>query len=389
MTTASYMRATGLTIHAAPSLFSGAGSLVDITDLVASWSHTIAAMGGYKSANITLYVDQATLDDWLDTGIGKDITLYSPSGQVRFNGFVNNISATIGGLSITIGPLMQIANRARTVYSTVDTTFSPPAVGVRANSTTYNNTGSQTLYGVQSKVLSVGGATLASANQITQTYLAEMSIPQVSQTLNIGAGGAASLKLDCLGYDAFLQTYPYANTASGTTTISTRIPLVLAAQPAALYSTDYSGIATNTTVIPVYENNDRTAWTIITSLVAKGDATFNRYIFGIYANRKATYAAAPTAIEYYHQISSEYAEVTDSVGYKIDPWDVLPGKWLMVNDLMIGRTSSAAALSEDPRNIFIESISFTAPNGLSITGGRVSKLSQYLAQLGLAGVGVR
>jgi len=388
MTIGSYFRSTGLTVFAAPNIFSGIGATDDITDPLLSWSHNLAAMGGYKSASLSLAVTAGELDDWLDNGLGKDITMYSASGQMRFNGFVNNITATIGGLNITIGPLMQVANRVYCVFSTVDTSISPPAVGVRANTATYSDTQSQAVYGLQEKVLSIGGATAANAAQIAQTYLNEYSIPQSSQSLTLGGGNAISLKLDLLGYVELLKSYPYTNAATGMTTISTRLPLVLAAHSSSIYSTDYAGIATNTTDVPSYENNSRSAWTIIVSLVEKGDSSFNRYLFGIYANRRAFYSAAPSAIEYYHQISSEYPEVVDIAQSRVDPWDVLPGKWLQVNDILVGRVNPSS-LSADPRNIFIESLTYTAPYGLSINGGKASKLPQLLGRLGLSGVGAK
>ena len=388
MTTGSFLTPTGLTVHAAPSIFANIGETKDITDVVTGWGHTVNAIGGYKSATANLGVSLADLDEWLDTGLGRDITLHTADLNIRFNGFVNNLIATIGGLNITIGPLMQIANRAKCVYSTVDTSISPPAVGVRAVTSLYNSTASQAIYCTLAKVLSIGGSTLANAQQIAQSYIAEYDIPQVSQSLSLGGGGGISLKLDCLGYGAFLETYPYINTSSGTTTISARLPLILAANPSGIYSTDYSEIASNTTTIPIYENNDRTAWTQIASLIDKGDASFNRYIFGIYAARRAFYNAVPSAIEYYHQVTSEYPEVTDVQNARVNAWDILPGKWLQVNDILVGRVNPSS-LSADPRNIFIESVSYTAPYGLSITGGKVSRLAQYLGRLGLAGVSAK
>jgi hypothetical protein len=45
-----------------------------------------------------------------------------------------------------------------------------------------------------------------------------------------------------------------------------------------------------------------------------------------------------------------------------------------------------AGMPESERTLFIESVRFTAPYGLSITGGVINTLRQQLAQWGLGGI---
>jgi hypothetical protein len=53
---------------------------------------------------------------------------------------------------------------------------------------------------------------------------------------------------------------------------------------------------------------------------------------------------------------------------------------------MIGRVADTN-IRQDPRNIFVESLAYTAPYGLILNGGKISTLSQRLAQKGLGGIG--
>ena len=107
-------------------------------------------------------------------------------------------------------------------------------------------------------------------------------------------------------------------------------------------------------------------------------------LFGVYDDRVPVYEQVPTTIEYYQKLSEDF--VTFESGLKVDPIDVLPGKWLYFTDLFIGEPE-ADTLSEDIRAMFIESVKYTYPQGLVLSGGKTDSLTQKLAKLGLAGIG--
>ena len=121
-----------------------------------TYSHVISALGGYDNAMIKIVDQQIDLEDWLANGLMRHIEVYNPALVKIWEGFVNQIDIMLGGLSVTRGPVMQIGNNVALTYSTVDTTVSPPAIGMRATTAFNADTDSQTLYGVLETVLSAG-----------------------------------------------------------------------------------------------------------------------------------------------------------------------------------------------------------------------------------------
>src|SRR3989337_1749563 len=80
-----------------------------------SYGHEIAVDGGFLSASIGVRTKQKNIDEWIESGLGRDVAVYDSTGVV-WNGFVNNISANIGTLSVSRGPMMNIGNRVEVMY---------------------------------------------------------------------------------------------------------------------------------------------------------------------------------------------------------------------------------------------------------------------------------
>jgi len=334
-----------------------------------------------------MILQQGDIEEWLENGLGRHIVVYNEGAQVIWEGFVNDMEATIGGLSIKRGPLMGVANKVAIIYSTVDTSVSPPAVGVRKKLAYANDTASQAKYGILEKVLSVGGATSANAAYIRDTFIADSAEAETTPTqIVLGGTGGLSMSLNCLGYVHWMNAYTYNSTTTGTTTLSARIQAVLTADPNTILSTDYGRITANTLSVPAYEQDDPLALAYVNGLVVLGDVAYNRYTFGIYADRQAYYTVMPSTQEYTWRIS-DGGEVYTPLGEMVRPWDVKPARWVQIPDFLIGRISDATALRDDPRMMFVESLTYSAPYGLTLTGAKIAKLPQILGQLGLMGVG--
>ncbi len=380
----------GLTVKLGPNLWSGAGMTKDITAQVGGLGFEKAALLGYKAAGFSLGGSKDTIEEWISEGLGRDITIYNEGGEIVWNGFVNSYVAQMGILSMTIGPFMQITNRDRVVYSTVDTSVTPPAVGVRTSTQIYNNLFSQSQYGIQGQTLSIGGAIALNADRVANAYLAEFCMPQSSANLSLGGrGNVGNVSVSCLGYGILLDSYSYNYLTSGTVSITTKIQQVLAAAYNVIYSTDYTGLEANTSLVSQYENDDRTAMDIIMDLVAKSNAAFERFTFGFYQNRKAYYASVPHTQLYTMALTDPAQKVFHYTGgFEIFPWNVEPAQWLRLSDYLTGRTPTTAYLRDDPRNVFIESVRYAAPFGLAINGGKIHTFDQILGQAGLKGAGV-
>jgi hypothetical protein len=378
----SVFRGLGVSLTARAPIVQGYGYVDTLTDIAASWSHTRSANGGYISASCALRGDQTYCNEWIENGLGRWITLYDEAGVYCFHGFVDTVTATIGGYTIKRGPLLGIANRVKLVYSTVDTSTSPSTMGVRAVTATYDDTASQGKFGIVSKVLSSGGTTAANAIQIIRMYLAEHAQPETSKTLSLNASNLG-VTLDIKGAWYWLGAYIANFTVANTVNLSTRLTAILALDPNTVIMS--SDITANTLQVPGYRNDDKPGLQAITDLLPLGDAAFSRYIAGVQDERVFYYKTIPTMYEYLYRLSAPDQVITTMSGTVIQPWAVQPARWVQVSDAMIGHAEEAD-LKDDPRSIFIESLTYTAPYDLQINGSKTGTLAQRLAQMGLGGI---
>jgi hypothetical protein len=362
-----------------------------VTDRIGDWlsalTFEIATNGGYKAATITFQDRQVDIDDWIASGIGRHVEVYDPALVKIWEGVVNSYTASIGPLAVTGGPLLDIGNRASVVYTPIlDATVDPPVVGVRQPTTIAEDSDSQDRYGIVEKVLSGGTCFEADAERYRDTFVAENALPQVGEQLMVGQGQIPVITLECLGYSEWLRTYVYNDTNTGTRSLSDKITDVLGGDPNGLFSTDYSHIDTNSYLTTRQENDDALAWDIIQAVVALGDASDNRWVFGMYNDQVAWYNQVPTTVLYQHRLAdpAQRIELYGS-GTLVRPWDVRPGEWVFLPDYLVGRTQPTTNLRSDPRNVFIESVRYTAPYSVEIVGQKVGNLGQLAAKLGLGG----
>lgn len=372
----------GLAIVVSTSLLSGRQYLADYASDVSGYSHVIEADGGFKEMVFSLNSEVVEIEDWLESGLGRHVEVFDDAHLVMWEGFVDKVSAVIGGRAIERGPLMDVANRLSVVYSRVDTSVSPPVVGNRAQTAYADNADSQAKYGIFYDVYSVSGSSDATALLIRDTLLADRAWPETTESIS-GQGSTPMLTITCRGYLDYLKKFPYNDTVStGEVDASQKIEDVLAADPNAIVSTDYTWIDANTLQVGAYENDSKTGWAVIAGEVAKGDATANRWTFGIYAGRKAYYQ--PQEMDFSYKYTTSQSELELFSGGIISPWAVRPGKWIFFPDFLQGR-SYTGDIARDPRAMYIESVTYTAPYDLGMNGSKVKTLPQLLARLGLGG----
>lgn len=374
---------TGLSVIVSNPLALGGGFRDTLTDRVSGWQHEIRAVGGYYSARATLADTLERLEDWFIDGLGRGIAVYDEAGVAIWEGFVNQVEIAAGPLRAVRGPVLDIANRVDLWYSTVDTSTTPPTVGIRKSVGVANNTESQAIYDIMQTLLSTGGCTAANATHLRDMHLDVYAWPETDAQM--GSADAPSLSIECTGYVRYLEKYVFNDTVStGLGNLSTKLASILTADPNSLFT---QSIAANTLQVPLYENDNAVAWDLLKNLVLLGDANYARYLFGVYANRVARYEAASTSVDYQQALRDPAQHFMDANGAIVKPWNVLPGKWLFFPDFLIGRVPQDTALASDPRAAFLESVRYIAPYGLQWTGGKSNRIQQRLAQLGLSGMG--
>lgn len=349
-----------------------------------SYSHEIAANGGFLSASFSIPSNRDDAESWID-GLGRHIEVYDETLALVWEGFVNEIEIVMGALTVKRGPLLEVDNKVNVKHQTRTYNTNPPIGGDSVETGFSSDTDSQDLYAIQENIITGGSISTTEGSELQGTYLAEFSFPQTGQELSLGGGGAGeiSVKLECLGYVHFLKRYYYSQVVTASTiNLSAKIEDVLGADPNSIFSTDYSNLTANALQVSDYEDGDTDAYNIIMSMVGLGDASDNRYVFGIYEDRIAYYSAIPTSYEYEHRLADQGMRVVDLDDNEVRPWNIRPGKWLFISDFLVGRTTEST-LRLDPRMVLIESVRYTAPYSLSITGGKIDKFAQKLARFGL------
>lgn len=399
MTTPSLAQQTGLsislfkpTIDTPTPSYVPDGTLVDDTLAIKAtgYQHTIMALGGYWKAFLNINYNLVQAEDWIDY-LGYHVEVYNPSLVKIWEGFINKVSINVGGLSVVRGSLVSIGNRVFVIFSTVDTTTTPPTVGMRETTAVATDTDSQDKYGIIEKYVSVGGVAPADATQLRDSWIAENALPETGQSFNNSSGATPNVTVEMLGYVHWLNLFGYNDTTTGTREISDVLDDIFTYEAASvngMFSTDLTQIITPASTVNVnrYTNKNNTAWNRVKFMVSHGDGADNRQLFGIYNDRQPFYDTIPTDIEYTQRITDPRQRIETPQGLEIKPWNVLPGKWLEYTDFLVGAIVPAT-FREDPRIEFIESVTFTAPWNITHSGSKVGTLNQKLAKLGLAGAG--
>lgn len=388
MTTPSSFSGTGLSIDVRTPYIQGADPLGNYAANVNSYNHVISASGGYLSASFTTVGNETFAEDWLAYGLGRHIIVYGPSAEIIWEGFVNQLDINMGGVTFTKGPLVEIANRVSGVYTPViDPTTDPPITGTALETTLTEDSESILKYGIWEKLLNIGTVLLADAYYIRDLYLEENAFPDGNPSISISGGSKNySITVNCRGYIDWLE-YIYNFTDSHLSIyLSEIIKNILGSDPNDIISTDYSSISENLVIKDPWTEDNKTAKTLIDELLALGGGSDDRWTFGIYKNRKAIYAPIPTEVEYIYYKTGTTQQIETTQGTIVEPWNVLPCKWVTIPTFLSNLNISASNIKNDPRIFFAEEVNFTAPDQVTINGAKVRRLAQYMAKLGLGSV---
>lgn len=358
--------------------------------LIDTYSHNKNTTVGHDSFSFALKVTQAELDDWYESGLGRHIQVYDHGQNKLIDGFVNNVSVNSVFLSASRGPLLDVNNRVSVMYSPKDVSVFPPISGATTETTIANDTESQKRYGILEAVLSGGtildDGTTNWADVMRDKHIDEFRFPSTTDKgVSLGDESEPSVTIDVLGYYYFLSKYAYNSTTPATTTLSAQLQTILGADPNGVISTDYSQIEANALIVPIGEDRNRFADTIIKELITLGnDVDDTRRIFGVYNDQRVRYYNIPTEFEYEIALRDPTQNIhLFGNGPIVEPWNVEAGKWLFISDFLIGRVPANTELKNDPRAMFIESVSYSTPFGLSLNGIKVSELPQLFAKVGM------
>lgn len=360
-------------------------SLTDYTQDVISYGHSHQALGGMWSADLTLRQPLHDLEDWIENGVGRHIEARGGGAAVAWEGIVNRVTISIGGYNMTVGPYLDISNKINLAYSMFVDLGGGQMTGIRLVTNYVQNAASIARYGILENTFSAGGISGDNVADLLQMLIERYSRPPRSEDLNLQGNLAPQfdLKLECVGYAHLFSKYGYNSSTTGTVALSTKLADIVNSEPNGRFT---SRATANTMLVPAYENDNAEAWGLIKSLVAFGDTSQNRYTFGVYEDRRATYKPVDNAIVYIRPLREGVSVIQDIEGGLLQPWQVRPGGYVMVTDLLPGRPT-APDLNDDVRAIFANTVQFRAPDSLVINGAHAFRLEQRLAQLGIGGIG--
>lgn len=320
---------------------------------------------GYDNASFVLRGDVAYLREWFTAGLGRDVVWKGEYGGTVWEGFVSSMTLYEGGENRTRS-LGEMYNKITLYYPLLDTSSNPPTVGAQTTAVGQDSS-SQARYGIKELSLSSSQMTAAAAAAAVATEVKKKSFIGVKRQFASGTNEALALTVSMMGYGHMLGWYRYTQTgSSGTADTDAVITAVLAADPNSVLSTATTNIDSNTLAAERYHDGSRTGLDIIKMLTERGDASGNRWTFGVYEGRKLTYKQAETAdsrgnlgannkrLAIYRNPHDPADDLIDGSGRKLEPWEVRPD--------MVEFTTGV------PGYKYIEQVQFSAPYGLSTRG---------------------
>ncbi len=377
-----------------------------------SYSHEIRAMGGFWASKFKIANRKYGIqyfEDLLLTGLGRHVEVGDTQAKIAWEGKVTGLNLVLPGISYSV----KLNNMSNRVWARYVATAAGQEIGATiqdydaelvakldpeldgsnsvVRSTKQNNSDSQTRYGIKEKVLSGGLGSSTLVDQATQAYLDNFDNPAKPTILFSDSGQSQEmpvLEVECQGYFRTLDWRTYNQTAlSLNDDISDIIAAVVTAAGEFIGSVE---ITANTSQASQVYDSDRTASAILLDLARRGDSSNNRYVLGVYEERKLIYEPIDITgrdnITYFTQALSNDRNIRTQNGRVVGYPEIRPGKFLMVEDMMGISPANYDTITEDPQVTFIESVVYQEPFGLTLYGARADMLDVILGRAGLGGV---
>lgn len=288
-------------------------------DNITAYSHEILSVGGFKSADISFLTTPLDAENWLFTGVGRFVSVYSARGNLVWEGVVNNVSYNMGGRSISVGNLLEVSNRVKIAYQLPKWA----GYGGQYRETDWDdNKMSQAKFGILEEIVSGGDGRESEMLRLrTKTLLSKGDLV-IGESYS--AGGEMSKMLtvtfSCIGVTDLIDRQIYNSGKYDTDEIdlSEKIAIMLAENNSVYLSSaldvEYAGVAVNE-----FQDNNRTVWSIIKDHITK-TANKEEFICGVFNNRMFTLARRDGESTYIRRFGS--TEIHDEFGHRVLPSEV-------------------------------------------------------------------
>jgi len=359
-------------------------------DSINSYQHTTSANMGFDVMSMSTVGDTPFIEEWVESGLARHIEVTESGGGVIWEGFVNKIDVSIGGFKMSIGPLKDMINRAKVTFNQIDWNVTPPVGGDQVTTQWRDDPISMARFGVLEGILTGGEGKTEEMDDLISSLLPEIAWPASESSFSLGGSGI-DLRIECLGYGHLLDKYYYSQQAvAGEQNASSKVKAILLASPNNVFDFSDASIDKNEEQVGIFEDGQKTAMAILKDISNMGGVSpetgeaDTRFIFGVYKKRIFEYRAVSPRIVYRTRLTD--GRIENEAGGFPAPWTIMPGVWMKIDDAFIGKISEYTRPSEDPSKIFIESVTYNAPYGISIRGGRASTFRKRIERLGIGGI---
>ncbi len=361
-------------ITESPIIDAAMPTLANITEMVdGAYTWTIGAMGGFKTAQLSLRLSALNAFKMLNAYMGKRIVFLhptAPAGGICWEGMVNTITVDDGRAPVSRS-IANTYNWIKVIYSTVDYTQPIPILGQQTVTASAIDGASRALYGQRQLYFSAGGLSDANAVLLREALYNKYSQPRTLATgTNTGGGVGMSdsrITFDCVGYWETLDKQFYIDTfAYVPEPISNIVQDVI--DPAGgtfptFVSADQSGLVANSLTQSPWQDKYITTQQYLAKLCGFGHAGyFGPSFFGLYENRVPFYTPYPNATKYTMRRMDPLEIILDATtGRVVPPWLVRPAQIMSIPDLLPDGVDYADDIT-NVRTFVIGEVQFTSPN---------------------------
>lgn len=312
---------------------------LSITARVAYQCHvTVKVVSGTWTLAVHDSGDDAIIASRATTGTGRDVLM------VRIG---DNNTATTVYVRLTADAA------SREIYADNAMLQTAP---LRAETEWYTDDDSIEEWGRIEDVLLEAAMTDATAEAKVQTELARRAWPRSRPPVQFSVadlGKEDGLSIVFLGYSHTLK-WRHLLTC-GTAGMSTQVAALVGESE----FVTAGAIDTNSTSYQIEEGEPIRIWDELVDIIAAGDDTGARWMGGVYGGRVFDYEARPTTLSYHYRSG----RLLDVHGGEVKPWLARPGL-ARLDDAPVGPSEITGDIADDPRNVWISEITYTAPDGL-------------------------
>jgi hypothetical protein len=251
-----------------------------------SYTQVIKDMGGFWTCKFDILGPPEDLGEFMDNGLGRDVRCYNHFGSAGWQGLVTTLRKT----SRTNERLVSLERAANKIYVRFSLKGIPGSRTAVAEDTDLQNK-----YGILELIDSLDDpVSLANrAESLAEMRKKDLADPHRQKEFRDRGdpqipSGLERLTIYCSGYSWYLTRRIYNKTTNTDADADTVVSSVITDTGEFVQS---SSIAANTQQINQFFDKDDLSWDIITAAGETGDTSDDRYIAGMYEDRKFIYEA--------------------------------------------------------------------------------------------------